>query len=403
MASDASNSFEAEVERLRREGVPGASGRLRELFDYLAARGPDGEPATQAEIGAAVFGQADADSDDATVRVYIHRLRKRLEDHYSAHPAARAGTRLEIPAGIYALRLGEKEADEEVRPAAEGAAASPRRGLRRFWPAFAVLALLAAFIAGWAVDRGVRSSANALWQPFLETERPILIVLGDYYIFGEIDPIRPEEGRLIRDFRVDSPEDLRLMQELEPERFGNAEDVGLNYLPFSVSYALEEIVPLLAASGKETELIAASALTPDMLNRYDVVYLGLLSGMGPLEELAFGQGGFRLGESYDEIIDRATGQIWTSEEARSLASPAFYRDYAYVARFEAPGGALVAVVAGQRDTGLRGIAPIAAADELPEEVARAAQGGDAFEALVQITGQQGADLNERLIVARPRE
>ena len=29
---------------------------------------------------------------------------------------------------------------------------------------------------------------------------PIVVVVGDYYMFGEIDPIRPEEGRLIRDF-----------------------------------------------------------------------------------------------------------------------------------------------------------------------------------------------------------
>ena len=42
---------------------------------------------------------------------------------------------------------------------------------------------------------------------------------------------------------------------------------------------------------------------------------------------------------------------------RNLASPVSYRDYGLVERFRAPGGALVAIVAGARDTGLRGLAP----------------------------------------------
>ena len=70
--------FLAELARVRGSGVLGDSGRLRELFDYLAGRGADAVPASQADIADSVFGQADTEGDDATVRVYIHRLRKRL-------------------------------------------------------------------------------------------------------------------------------------------------------------------------------------------------------------------------------------------------------------------------------------------------------------------------------------
>ena len=97
-----------------------------------------------------------------------------------------------------------------------------------------------------------------------------------------------------------------------------------------------------------------------MFNRYDVIYVGLFSGMGLLEDMTFDRSGFTLGESYDELIDRPSGKTYTSEEARRIASPVYYRDYGYVARFKTPGGALVAVVAGARDTGLRGISPIVA-------------------------------------------
>ncbi len=391
--------FAAEVERLRRGGALGESGRLLELFAFLAARGEEAVPATQAEIAEAVFGQTETSVDDATVRVYIHRLRKRLEEHYAADgDAGRA--QLTIPAGAYALRL-RRGADEE--------STLERRRTRRFHlPLPALVAAVAVLIAGaFVLGRGFAPAeappANALWRPFIESDRPIVLVVGDYYLFGEIDPIRPEQSRLIRDFRVDSPMDLLLMQEAEPERYGNAEDVGLTYLPLSTAYGLRHIVPILARGGRTVRVVAASELDPEMLRGANVVYIGLIGAMGLLEETTFDGSGFEIGETYDELIDRASRQSYTSEEARRLALPVFYRDYGYVARFRAPGGSLIAVIASERETALRGLAPVVASNELPSEFAGLARGDDGFEALFQITGQQGADMSERLLVARVRQ
>src|SRR5690606_40512507 len=94
--------FAAEVARVRSSGALGEAGRLRELFDYLAARGPGAAPATQSEIADAVFGQPDPAGDDAAARVYVHRLRKRLEEFYTGGDGP-GGARLVLPAGIYAL------------------------------------------------------------------------------------------------------------------------------------------------------------------------------------------------------------------------------------------------------------------------------------------------------------
>ena len=392
---DVTQLFEAEIARLRAAQVPGTSGRVRELFDFLATRGPDAPSASQDDLSREVFGQETSDADDATVRVYIHRLRKKLEDFYAANDGGEQSDRARIvlPSGTYALRLEGVDA-VSTRPGSYRA--NRPSTLIAAGVALAVLALVALF--AWAQRA---EAPNALWEPLAASDRPVLLVLGDYYIYGEIDPVRPEQSRLIRDFRVDSEQDLAALQEAEPDRYGFAEDVGLTYLPFSAAYALQEVMPVLAGAGKDVEVIAASALEPDMLNRFDVVYVGLLSGMGLLEEQAFAGSSLRMGESYDELVDRESGQIWTSEEARSLASPAFYRDYAYLARFTASTGAEVVVIASQRETGLRGISPIMASDELPPEIAQAL-GGEGFEALVQVTGQQGADLDDRVILARQR-
>ncbi len=399
MASEEGSNagYRAEVSRLVGAGVVGQSGRLRELYDFFADRGPDAEPATQAEIALCVFGQDQSDADDATVRVYVHRLRKKLEDHYRRHPASAEQAQLEIPAGVYALRQisAAVEADDSA------GAAVAMRSLPRHWAILAAIALVAAFLGGLLLNRGNGPPSNEIWDPLATSERPVLLVLGDYYLFGEIDPVFPEQGRLIRDFRVNSPEELLVMQEAEPERYGYAEDFGLNYLPFQSSYILQQLAPILAGLGKEVEIIPSSQLTSDMLNSHDVVYLGLLSGMGLLEEITFADSSLRIGESYDELLDRESGERWASDEARRLASPAFYRDYAYVTRYAAPGGGNVTVLASERITGLRGIGALVASGDLPEGLDAIAD--EPFEALFQITGQQGADLSERLILARPRE
>jgi hypothetical protein len=384
--------FEREVERVRASGVLGRTGRLRELFDFLAARGP-AQPVSQADIAYAVFGQLDAGADDATARVYIHRLRKRLADFY-AREGAEAG-RLVLPAGSYELVFE----DAEPQSAPAGGA---RRGLRWLVP----LVLLAALAVAFAVGRETGSSgpaaeANAIWRPFLESDRQIVVAVGDYYIFGEIDPFEPERGRMIRDFTINSPTDLARAQESDPERYERAEDMGLSYLPLSSAYALRSLMPVLARHPQPVEIVAASVVSPQMLRDRNVVYVGLISGMGLLEEVTFGGSDLAIGETYDDLRDAVSGRRYSSGEALTRTSTQYYRDFGYVARFRRPGGALVAVVAGARDTGLRGLAPLAVG-ELDTRLEDVAAGEGSFEAVFEFTGQQGADLSSRLDLARER-
>ena len=391
----AARTFEAEVARLRAANVPGESGRLRELFDFLAARGPAADPASQAEIADVVFGQPDVAGDDATVRVYIHRLRKRLDDHYAAR--GQHGGRLTVPAGAYALRFAGEGPAEAV--AAEPPAATARRP-RLWWVAAAAVLLIGAFAAGRWLAPG-EPTANAFWQPFVASSRPLTIVLGDYYLYGEIDPLVPQRSRLIRDFSVNSPADLALAQQAEPDRYGAGEDVGLNYLPFSSAYGLTALAPVLAQRHRPIRILAASQLDADTLRNDDIVYVGLVSGMGMLQDPAFAHSSFAVGDSYDEIDDTKAGKSYVSDEARQLVTAAMYRDYGYVARFHSTSGGLVAVVAGTRETGLRGTSPIVAG-KLPAQLEAVARGTGDFEALFEVTGQKGADLAHRLLVARAR-
>src|SRR5688572_22889041 len=91
-----------QVARVRDSGVLGRSHGLSRLFDYLADPIRAGRTLTEADVAQDVFGRTAEDSADASVRVYIHRLRRKLDDFYAGAGAAEPH-RLTIPVGEYRL------------------------------------------------------------------------------------------------------------------------------------------------------------------------------------------------------------------------------------------------------------------------------------------------------------
>jgi hypothetical protein len=390
-----SPGFMSEVERVRESGLVGRSGRLRDLFDFLAARGPEAEPASQAEIAETVVGPAAGEPDDASARVYVHRLRKRLEQFYGDN--ACHGARLVLPAGTYALRFENDAAgDNAVRPYFA-------RLRVAVLPAVILLAIAGAFLAGFAMSGSAAPApVNAIWRPFIESSRPTVIVVGDYYIFGKTKGDRPEIVSMIHDFAISSKTDLARAQEADPQRYGDTEDMGLTYLPVSSAFALRALMPVISQARQPVTIMPASQVDSDILRNHNVIYVGLISGMGMIQDVNFTDSNFAVGESYDELIDMESGRRYTSGEPLALPTAQYYDDYGYIARFSQPGGALIGIMAGERDTGLRGVAPLAVSASLPDPVRKLAAANKPFEALYDITGQQGADLGSKLADVRAR-
>jgi hypothetical protein len=205
---------------------------------------------------------------------------------------------------------------------------------------------------------------------------------------------------MVRDFSINSKTDLARAQESDPSAYGDSEDMGLSYLPVSSAYALRALMPVLARNEKPVTVMPASQMDSDLFRTSNVIYVGLISGMGMIQDVAFTDSNYAVGESYDELVDMESGRRFVSGESFALPTANYYQDYGYVARFRQPGGALIGVVAGERDTGLRGVAPVAVG-RLPTELTVKAKDGS-FEALYQITGQQGADLAQKLVEVRQR-
>lgn len=398
------NPVLAHAERIRASGVLGRSGHIRRLFDFLVDCAAQGRVPKEIEVAIDGFGRGagfDA-SQDALVRVYVHKLRRKLDDYYASAGVGDDG-RLVIPRGEYRLSVTRQQ-----QPAGAGLHALSRRE----WLGLALIALLATatLVLGIAVRRDGEPGAAAdfaaarrspVWSPLLDDDLPIEVVLGDYYIFGERDAGAAQASRLVRDFDINSRQDLEQRLKARPALESRYEDLNLGYLPTSSAYALREVLSVLLAAGRRVHVSLASEFSPAAFKTSHVVYLGYISGMGMMQDVVFAGSRFMVGASFDELIDTVSGAPYVSEAGGPLKDAERYRDYAYVSTFAGPNGNRHVIIAGTRDTALRQAAEMLVDPRRIEELTAKAARNQDFEALYEVYGVNRTNIEARLLVAAP--
>jgi hypothetical protein len=372
------DALQRQVERVRGSGVLGRSHGLARLFDYLADPARAGRTLSEADVAHEVFGRTGDGADDASVRVYIHRLRRKLDDFYAA-AGREERERLVIPVGEYRLDVVELGA----------APAAPRQRLDRRWLwAAAAVFVLALNVGGWLVAWRAspardlaRAAAQPLWAD-LGRERPVIVVVGDYYIFGDTD-YGDQPHRMVREFDINSPADLDAYLMAHPQLQGRYVDLDTYYTPVGATLALRQIMPLVvqAAGGRgRVRVVTSSRLTPEMMKSADVVYVGYLSALRLLQQPVFERSRYQIGDTFDELVDRKSGQIFVSGAGQAPGDRE-NRDYGYLAAFRGQAGNLFVIVAGARDIGVMQTAELAAD---PQALARL--GAAPAEALYAVEG-----------------
>jgi hypothetical protein len=408
-----SEQLRAHAERIRASGVLGRSTLMQRLFDFLLECSLADKAPKEIEVAMDAFGKgADFDvSQDAMVRVYVHKLRRKLEEFYAGQGAGESH-HLSIPKGEYRFAV-------EAVPVAEVAAvptapvgtvptdagsSSRRKAL--------LIALIVSLIANAAIlltaymrpseprDELTQVRHNAVWTPILNDDRAIFVVVGDYYIFGETDASM-EVRRLVREFAINSPQDLEQYQKLHPEEAERYLDLELAYLPTAAAYALRDLMPVLSTANKRVRVVTMSQFNPAVLKSADVIYLGYLSGLGRLGDLVFRHSRLEFGESYDEIVDRKTNKRYVSQAGAPYPGASQIRDYGYFATFTGPEGNRILVIAGTRDVAAMHMAETVTGTRTLDALIAAANTMPSFEALYEVYGMDRLNLDGKLLLTAP--
>ncbi|HEX4971170.1 MAG TPA: hypothetical protein VFV69_08935 [Steroidobacteraceae bacterium] len=380
------------AEQFRASGLLGRPGSLSRLFDYLLARSLEGEAPKEAEIALQVFGKSPQDS---VARVYVHKLRRRLED-FNAR-AASGDAKIVIPRGEYRLLL---ERPAELASAEATALEAPAR--RANWLGIGI-AICGALIVGALLGTGFSAGGaqwdmrevrnSTVWAPVLEDDLPITIVIGDYYLLGEANPHTGHIDRLVREFFINSHEDFRDHAELNPQLMQRYRNLDLTYLPAASAFALQDIVPLLGTA-KPVRVVLMSQLDANSLKNSHIIYIGYISGLGMLGDRVFAASRVSPGGSYDELIDNQTNHTYLSTAMGAMPDGEF-RDYGYFSTFAGPDGNRIVVIAGTRDIGVMQVAQSLSQRSEVRELTKRAGTAAAFESLVEVSGMGKTGLHAR--------
>jgi hypothetical protein len=421
--ADGADVLREQAQRIAQSGALGRSRSYARLLEFLVECAGSGRTPKEVEVAIEVFGRGpDFDpSQDSMVRVYAHNLRQKLE-HYYATTGRGEREQLTLARGEYRVSLVPVSAAANIvaAPAPTVAAATPvsdapaatspaPRTPRFEWRmAFAAVLLVGLGLAagvGLTLDRTPPPAAEALarspiWAGLLDDDLPILIVAGDYYIFGELDE-HGNVARLVRDFDVGSRQALDQLMKKDPALVSRYLNLDLNYLPSGAAYALLDVLRVLYTSEKTVRVVAMSEMNEADLKSSHVVYVGYISALDKLEDFVFASSSLAIGYTYDELQNVETGELYSSEAGLPEMNRN-YRDYGFISTFPGPGGNQIMVVSGTRDAGLMQAAH-ALSDPmfLPSlERARPDAGADAppaFEALYEVTGYGRTNLDAMLV------
>ena len=414
VTGDERDRLASQISALRSHDAFGRSQALDRLLQYLYDCSLEGRIPKGVEIADQVFGKVSGNDQDSPVRVHIHRLRRKLDEHY-AGPGASAAERVIVPKGGYRLALEPmpqlRTPGASIEPTDPVNATAPTRSIMLSGLAVASVLLLLVLVgsATWWLarrpDAPVRAvRASAAWQPAFTNGRKLAIVLGDFYIFGERDA-DGDVAQLVRRFDINSPQDLRQLVSQDPKRAMVDVDLGLDYLPLGTGGALRAVVPVVRSDDRSTSgnfVVPASQLSPEMLKLTNLIYLGYLSALGPLRDPVFSGSRYKIGGSYDEIIDRQSGKAYMAGSHLDENEANANRDYALISCFPGVSGNWVIVIAGTRDAALMQAADYATRPDGLASATKSIAPGTAFEALVAVEGLRNVGLRARLITLSPR-
>lgn len=398
---DREGALREEAERVRVSGVLGRSEPITRLFDYLLEHVADERAPKEIEVAQDVFRRDGAfePTQDPTVRVTVHRLRRKLEQYYREDGAG-ALEHLSIPKGEYRLVL--VPAVGTASAIGMDALSDPPLGDRRrfiLWP-FVAAAWLLSLMAAIAVQRYIGATTHPVMSGLnlVASNEKQVIAIGAGYVFGE----RDETGRatrIVRDFGINSSSEMMSASEQAAAR-ANYVDIGNRHASLAVVDALRWLFPSLLSTTPATPpvILPVTELSSDILRGNDLVYVGRFDDLGLLARPVAARSGFSYDSRKNELIDRTTGKHYSSPKFSDRSDGG--RDFAYVAVFPGLYGHRIAILAGLGDAGMIKASEVAVSPRLLRLIRDRVKGADSFEALIGTENYRGESMGDRLFVAR---
>ncbi len=211
-------------------------------------------------------------AEDTTVRSHTYTLRKKLQNYYY-NEGKDDKYRLRIPKGHYITKFV---------PASENLY-HPRKifhWLREQYKVLIILLLCCLLAVLWVRDQSIRKKLSShqviekndsIWRDYLQSELPILIVVGDHLLFNDYSE-KYKDVISIRDGRINSLEELEQLKAQHPN--DDIKPTEEPYFPYHSIWSLPPILSVLNSVGQKPIMRRSSSISPQILGEFNIIYVG---------------------------------------------------------------------------------------------------------------------------------
>lgn len=332
------------------------SQRYRELLQFLVEESIAGRSPKETTIGTQIFGKDPSfnSKEDATVRVYINNLRKKLE-HYYLTSGKTSSYKLVVPVGHYKV---------DFVPAEETLSQKPFNSRTLQWGVLSV-SLIVVFLFGYYSSSVFQSSPqhpgppNSIWNEFVQPNgRPTLVVLGDYFFLREINPV----SSYYRTITINNPDDMQERLAKDPAFAKRYKQNEFTFLRPSSTWGLSQVIPILQRSPRGYSLKLASEVTPADFKSNNIVFIGTLKTLYSFSKFLHIFGMQRTATPYESIaLDSGKGDSVQTFGVGQQLSTDYVKDYSIIAKGAGPEGSTILMLLGFTENGAIA-APRAATD-----------------------------------------
>ena len=309
-----------------------------ELLHYLLAMAQKGHRPKERDIARDVL-QKERDFDplvDTSVRVYMYRLRKKLENYYQ-NEGLGSDLQLAIPKGEYFIELKHAEVLEKQR--------NPHFNLKLAICAVVIVLLLTTIFYLWDSNQAFKASlrtipaSDEIWGPFLRNGVPTLLVLGDHFFYASRENDDYATDKHIRFHAINSIQEMQAhVSKNKDPNIKYFKDAEL-FLDRYCAWSLLDILPIFYGYQQKITLKLASELTWDDFHNYNILFVGSFKTLGILESVfANLHISYELLPLPNKIIikDSLMNPSRTVQTFISRTQPFFQREYSFVAKLPGP-------------------------------------------------------------------
>ncbi|SDW31488.1 hypothetical protein SAMN05444411_101468 [Lutibacter oricola] len=238
------------------------------LLRFLVESSIEDKDIKETTIGTEFFGKKyDPIKSDNKVRVYIYHLRKKLAEYYK-NIATSEEIVFTIAKGQYKVRFEEFQKKET----------SGKKFNRKRLSAILFLILATVIIA-----LTYTKSIDNFWKSLIKNGFQTTVIFGDYFTIE--GPISTSEKGIIRDYEINSEEELKKYIEKHPEQSGKLTPSKHHYFNWMAPYCSRTVSEFFGKHDYDFDITQVSEWSVSQLEKDNLVYFGQSKSMGVLKNI----------------------------------------------------------------------------------------------------------------------